>query len=293
HLAATEGDPYLQYALFAFDSLERLHSFAHALQGVIARHDILRTAVLWERLDAPVQVVWREATLGLDEQVLDPADGDIAEQLLKRLDPRHTRLDIRQAPMLRIGYAHDEVNNRWLGMLLFHHLVDDATSLRILRSEIEAHMLGQQASLPPSVPYRNYVAQAMLGVSREEHEVFFRDMLGDIDEPTLPFGVQDVQGDGRGIEEACQRVDIGLSQRLRVQARQLGVSSASLYHLAWARVLAAVSGKGDVVFGTVLLGRLQGGAGSDRALGMFINTLPLRVTLGEQGVRSGLKATHA
>ncbi|WP_239985275.1 condensation domain-containing protein, partial [Pseudomonas syringae] len=130
HLAAAEGDPYLQYALFAFDSLERLHSFAQALQGVIARHDILRTAVLWERLDAPVQVVWREATLGLDEQVLDPADGDITEKLLKRLDPRHTRLDIRQAPMLRIGYAQDAANNRWLGMLLFHHLVDDATSLR-------------------------------------------------------------------------------------------------------------------------------------------------------------------
>ncbi|WP_162886101.1 condensation domain-containing protein, partial [Pseudomonas syringae] len=156
-----------------------------------------------------------------------------------------------------------------------------------------AHMLGQQASLPPSVPYRNYVAQAMLGVSREEHEAFFRDMLGDIDEPTLPFGLQDVQGDGRGIEEVRQLVDVDLSRRLRVQARQLGVSSASLYHLAWARVLGAVSGKEDVVFGTVLLGRLQGGAGSDRALGMFINTLPLRVTLGEQGVRSGLKATHA
>ncbi|MEE4150888.1 syringopeptin non-ribosomal peptide synthetase SypC, partial [Pseudomonas viridiflava] len=293
HLAATEGDPYLQYALFGFDSLKRLHSFAQALQSVIARHDILRTAVLWERLDAPVQVVWRDATLGLDEHVLDPADGDIAEQLLKRLDPRQTRLDIRQAPMLRIGYAHDAQNNRWLGMLLFHHLVDDATSLRILSSEIEAHMLGQQASLPPSVPYRNYVAQAMLGVSREEHEAFFRDMLGDIDEPTLPFGLQDVQGDGRGIEEVCQLVDVELSRRLRVQARQLGVTSASLYHLAWARVLGAVSGKEDVVFGTVLLGRLQGGAGADRALGMFINTLPLRVTLGEQSVRSGLKATHA
>ncbi|PBQ10614.1 non-ribosomal peptide synthetase, partial [Pseudomonas congelans] len=293
HLAATEGDPYLQYALFAFDSLERLHGFAQAMQGVIARHDILRTAVLWERLDAPVQVVWREATLGMDEQVLDSADGDIAEQLLERLAPRHTRLDIRQAPMLRIGYAHDEVNNRWLGMLLFHHLVDDATSLRTLSSEIEAYMLGQQASLPPSVPYRNYVAQAMLGVSREEHEAFFRDMLGDIDEPTLPFGLLDVQGDGRGIEEAHQTVDMDLSRRLRLQARQFGVSSASLYHLAWARVLGALSGKEDVVFGTVLLGRLQGGAGSDRALGMFINTLPLRVSLGEQGVRSGLKATHA
>ncbi|MCF5413738.1 non-ribosomal peptide synthetase, partial [Pseudomonas syringae] len=289
HLAATEGDPYLQYALFAFDSLERLHSFAQALQGVIDRHDILRTAVLWERLDAAVQVIWREAPLGMDEWVLNPADGDIAEQLLKRLDPRHTRLDIRQAPMLRIGYAHDAENDRWLGMLLFHHLVDDATSLRTLTSEIESYMLGQQASLPPSVPYRNYVAQAMLGVSREEHEAFFRDMLGDIDEPTLPFGLLDVQGDGRGIEEVHQPVDMDLSRRLRLQARQFGVSSASLYHLAWARVLGAVSGKEEVVFGTVLLGRLQGGAGSDRALGMFINTLPLRVTLGEQGVRSGLK----
>ncbi|POP89839.1 condensation domain-containing protein, partial [Pseudomonas syringae] len=281
HLAATEGDPYLQYALFAFDSLERLHSFAQALQGVIDRHDILRTAVLWERLDAAVQVIWREAPLGMDEWVLNPADGDIAEQLLKRLDPRHTRLDIRQAPMLRIGYAHDAENDRWLGMLLFHHLVDDATSLRTLTSEIESYMLGQQASLPPSVPYRNYVAQAMLGVSREEHEAFFRDMLGDIDEPTLPFGLLDVQGDGRGIEEVHQPVDMDLSRRLRLQARQFGVSSASLYHLAWARVLGAVSGKEEVVFGTVLLGRLQGGAGSDRALGMFINTLPLRVTLGE------------
>ncbi|MEE4149196.1 syringopeptin non-ribosomal peptide synthetase SypC, partial [Pseudomonas viridiflava] len=293
HLAATEGDPYLQYALFGFDSLERLHSFAQALQGVISRHDILRTAVLWERLDAPVQVVWRDATLGLDEHVLDPVDGDIAEQLLERLAPRHTRLDIRQAPMLRIGYAHDAQNDRWLGMLLFHHLVDDATSLRTLSGEIESYMLGQQASLPPSVPYRNYVAQAMLGVSREEHEAFFRDMLGDIDEPTLPFGLQDVQGDGRGIEEVRQPVDTELSRRLRLQARKLGVSSASLYHLVWARVLGAVSGKEDVVFGTVLLGRLQGGAGADRALGMFINTLPLRVTLDEQDVRSGLKATHA
>ncbi|WP_416768984.1 amino acid adenylation domain-containing protein [Pseudomonas sp. RHF3.3-3] len=292
HLAATQGDPYLQYSLFSFDSLERLHSFAQALQGVVARHDILRTAVLWESLDTPVQVVWREAPLGVERLELDPADGDIAEQLRERLDPRHTRLDIRQAPMLRIGYAQDPLNNRWLGMLLFHHLVDDATSLRILCSEIEAHMLERQAELPPSVPYRNYVAQACLGVSREDHETFFRDMLGDIEEPTLPFGLQDVQGDGRGIEEVRRDVEAGLSRRLRLQARQLGVSAASLCHLAWARVLSAVSGRDDVVFGTVLLGRLQGGEGADRALGMFINTLPLRVTLGEQGVRSALKATH-
>ena len=93
-----------------------------------------------------------------------------------------------------------------------------------------------------ALPYRNYVAQALLGVSEQEHEAFFRDMLGDIDEPTLPFGWQDVRGDGNQIEEYSLRLDAPLNRGLRAQARLLGVSTASLFHLAWAQVLAATSG---------------------------------------------------
>ncbi|KOY00806.1 non-ribosomal peptide synthetase [Pseudomonas nunensis] len=293
HLAAAQGDPYLQYVVFGFDSFTRLEGFSEALQAVVARHDILRTGVQWEGLAEAVQVVWRDAPLAFESVALDPAHGDIATQLHERFDPRQYRLDIRQAPMMRIAYAQDTANQRWIGMLLFHHLVDDATSLAVLASEIEAHMLGQGQRLAASVPYRNYVAQARLGVSREKHEAFFRDMLADVDEPTLPFGLQDVQGDGSGIEDLRQDVDADLSRRLRLQARQLGVSAASLYHLVWGQVLAKISGKDDVVFGTVLIGRMQGGEGADRALGMFINTLPLRVTLGAQSVRDGVKATHA
>ncbi|WP_152534942.1 condensation domain-containing protein, partial [Pseudomonas syringae] len=126
------------------------------------------------------------------------------------------------------------------------------------------------------VPYRNYVAQARLGVSQADHETFFRDMLGDIDQPTLPFGLQDVQGDGRHIKEASLALAPQLNLRLRTHARQRGVSAASLVHLAWGQVLGTVSSKRDVVFGTVLMGRMQAGEGADRALGMFINTLPLR-----------------
>ncbi|MCG6574248.1 amino acid adenylation domain-containing protein, partial [Pseudomonas sp. AF32] len=292
HLATDEGDPYLLQALLRFGSRQQLEAFAHALQAVIARHDILRTSVVWAGLGEPVQVVWREARLVVEELDLSPAEGDVAGQLQARFDPRHTRFDLRQAPMMRIHFAEDAADGSWVAVLLFHHLIDDATSLGMLGKEIEAHLEGRSAALPPSVPYRNYVAQVRLGSHPEQHEAFFHEMLGDVDEPTLPFGLQDVQGDGAGIEEATLALDAGLAGRLRAQARRLGVSTASLHHLAWGQVVGRLSGRRDVVFGTVLMGRLHGGQEAGHALGMFVNTLPLRVEAGDQGVLAALKATH-
>ncbi|MDR8368285.1 condensation domain-containing protein, partial [Pseudomonas sp. JL3] len=293
HLAAEQGDPYVLQTLFNLQGRERLDAFVQALQSVIERHDILRTSVVWQGLDTPMQVVWREAKLHLEAVDLDPAAGDVAAQLQQRFDPRHYRLDITRAPLMRLAFAEDTVNQRWVAVLLFHHMALDHTAMEVVRHDMQAHLLGEAARLSEAVPYRNYVAQARLGLSADEHEVFFREMLGDVDEPTLPFGLQDVQGDGRDIEEARQSIEPALDSRLRAQARQLGVSAASLVHLAWAQVLGKVCGKQDVVFGTVLMGRMQGGEGADRALGMFINTLPLRVDVGAQGVRAGVKATHA
>ncbi|SDT21978.1 non-ribosomal peptide synthetase [Pseudomonas granadensis] len=291
HITAAQGDPYLLQSHLAFASPERVEAFADALRAVMARYDILRTAVVWEGLITPVQVVLRHVELAVQEIDIDPAQGDVLEQLHQRCDARRYRLDVSQAPLLRLLVARDPLKERVVGVLLFHHLALDHIALDVLRGEISASLAGQREPLPPAVPYRNYVAQARLGVSEAEHEAFFREMLGDIDEPTLPFGLHDVQGDGRGIDESQQSLANELDGRLRQQARRLGVSVASLIHLAWARVLAATSGQERVVFGTVLMGRMQGGAGADRALGVFINSLPLRVDVAAPG-RTAVQATH-
>ncbi|MDO9346477.1 MAG: amino acid adenylation domain-containing protein, partial [Pseudomonas sp.] len=285
HISAGQGDPYLLQSHQAFDSLDRLNAFAQALQQVIDRHDILRTAVVWEGLAQPLQVVWRKARLQVQADVID--------QLHQRFDPRQYRVPMNQAPLIRLVYAPDPANQRVVAILLFHHIALDHTALDGVRHEMQASLLGLPQPAGDATPYRNYVAQARLGVSEEEHEQFFRGMLGDISEPTLPFGLQDVRGDGNAIEEVQLTLAPTLNQRLRTQARLLGVSAASLFHLAWARVLASTSGQEHVVFGTVLLGRMQGGKGSDRALGMFINTLPLRVDIDGSGVRMAVKQTHA
>src|SRR5207237_9018718 len=118
------------------------------------------------------------------------------------------------------------------------------------------------------------VAQALAYARTHDAETFFRGKLGVIEAPTAPFGLLDVHGDGSRIEEACEDIEPVLAQRARAQARRMSVSAATLFHAAWGLVVAHTSGRDDVVFGSVLLGRLGGSAGAQRILGMFINTLP-------------------
>ncbi|WP_428991063.1 amino acid adenylation domain-containing protein [Methylocapsa aurea] len=292
HLMATDGDPYLLPTLLAFDTHARVDAFLAALRAIVARHDILRTAVVWEGLPEPMQVVWRDATLIVEEVSLDAADGHVAEQLRQRFDPRGFRLDIRQAPMMRGFLSHDPAADRWLLLILSHHLASDHTTLEVVVEEARAYLLGESERLLAPLPFRDFVAQARLGVAREEHEAFFRSMLGDVSEPTAPFGLRDAQGDGSGVEYARLALDPSVARRLRDRARALGVSPASLCHQAFVQLLARASGRDDVVFGTVLFGRMHGGAGADRAVGLFINTLPLRVRLGVEGVAEAVRRTH-
>jgi amino acid adenylation domain-containing protein/non-ribosomal peptide synthase protein (TIGR01720 family) len=293
HLLGYQGDVYLLRMLLGFESEARLESFINALQSVIGRHDILRTAVVWEGLSEPVQVVWREAPLSVHRFTPEPEAGSAVKQLQSRSDPRRMRLDVRQAPMMRAYMAYDPAGRRWLLSLLVHHLVLDHTTIEVLIQEVRAHLVGEARRLSEPVPFRNFVAQARLSISREEHERFFREMLADIDEPTAPFGLLDVQGDGTGITESRCEVEAELGRRMRARARLLGVSAASLCHLAWAQVLARATGREDVVFGTVLLGRMHSGEGADRMPGMFINTLPVRIKIGAQSLEAGVRQTHA
>ncbi|WP_122769297.1 non-ribosomal peptide synthetase, partial [Pseudomonas viridiflava] len=278
HLAAGDSDPYLLQPRFTFADETRLDAFCGALQQVIERHDILRTALFWEGLQAPVQVVWRKATLRVDAVELQDLDDA-------------PRMDLTQAPLLHLVHAHDPATGLIAAALRFHHVVMDHVALDVLGQELQGILLGDHAQLAEPVPYRNYIAQVLQGPDDAAHEAFFREQLGDIDEPTLPYGLafasqEDIPHEARLV------LDDALCHKVRDQSRLLGVSAASLMHLAWAQVLGHLSGRESVVFGTVLLGRLHGTEGVERALGVFINTLPLRIELGSQSVRDAVLDTH-
>ncbi|MGV7960807.1 amino acid adenylation domain-containing protein [Photorhabdus tasmaniensis] len=291
HLLASEGDPYLLAGQMAFADRSLLDRYLVAVQQVVDRHDILRTAFIWQGLSVAAQVVWRQAPLSVTELTLDPVDGPVCDQLAQRFNPCHYRLDLSQAPLLRFVIAQ-ETDGRWFLLELQHHLLGDYTTMKVMHREVQAYLAEREDSLLSPVPFRNLVAQARLGVSQEKHTRFFTDMLAVVDEPTLPFGLAEVHRDGSRVTEAYRMLTAGISDRLRRQARCLGVSLAALCHLAWAQVLSRTSGQEQVVFGTVLLGRMAVGEGADSGMGLFINTLPLRLDMDGTPVRDSVRAVH-
>jgi amino acid adenylation domain-containing protein len=102
----------------------------------------------------------------------------------------------------------------------------------------------------------------------------------------------DIRGNGTRIEQTQLELDSDLARRVRAVARRAGVTPATIFHAAAALVIAHTSGREDVVFGTVLLGRMRTSAVLQQALGMFINTLPLRLQLAGLSAREVLESTQ-
>ncbi|KAG0207382.1 hypothetical protein BGX31_002567, partial [Mortierella sp. GBA43] len=150
-----------------------------------------------------------------------------------------------------------------------------------MNHEVEQILSGQEHTLPAPQPFRNAIAQARRSSNLDVHEKFFKEMLGDIDEPKFPFGISEINHNGADITESHSILPQDLNNRLRSQAKEMGVT--------WAQVLARTSGQEHVIFGTVLLGADQG---SDHAMGLSINTLPFRCDVDSKTVRECVRLAH-
>ncbi|TQV85755.1 amino acid adenylation domain-containing protein, partial [Exilibacterium tricleocarpae] len=272
------GDTYILPILLAANDPALLRQLPDALRAVIARHDVLRTAVLWEGLPQAVQVVQRSAELAVTAIELDP-DIDPRTQLQQRIAPEKLWMALSQAPLLQLETAADPQSDQYFAIIYLHHIVNDHVGLEVLIEELGLFLEADALALPAPIPYREFVAHTLALAQSADTAAYFRARLGDVEEPTLPFGLADIQVQAAQISEARLAVEPALAAAIRARSQRLGVNAASVFHLAWALVVGRCSDRDDVVFGTVLSGRLQGTRGAERMLGLFINTLPLRLSL--------------
>jgi amino acid adenylation domain-containing protein/FkbM family methyltransferase len=276
HLAEEAGDPYLSTFVLEFPDRNGLARFSQALRSVVARHDILRTSIHWKGLNHPVQVVHRTVDLQVKETRI-PHGESPATWLSRLSSPSNFRFDLNRAPLIALHAAPDATGGGWYLAVVNHHMISDHITLELLLGEVAALLDGRADELPLPRPFRDHIA-AITATPETAHKDYFSRLLKDVKHTTAPFGIEKLQAGMDGVCEGSAAISYSLARRIRAQARAMDTSPAILFHVAWAQVVARTSGHDDVVFGTVLSGRM-GSSDSDAMLGVFINTLPFRFQL--------------
>ena len=283
-LYAPKSGVYIQQMVYRLHGNLDRAALQQAWQQVTNQHPVLRTAFYWQDLETPLQVVFRQVVLPWYEQdwrELPPDEQQERLQAYLSFD-RIQDFDLTRAPLMRlclIRFAQDTYRLVWS----YHHILLDGWSLPILFQEVfacyEAICEGQRYQLEVRQAYREYIGW----LQRQDltrAEVFWRQALRGVQAPTsLEVDRSAVEGFQRESEPRSQRVSLPaeLTAALHTLARQQRLTLNTLVQGAWALLLSRYSGREEVVFGVTVSGRPSSLTGVEGMIGLFINTLPLRL----------------
>ncbi|MDQ3834853.1 MAG: condensation domain-containing protein, partial [Actinomycetota bacterium] len=271
---------------FSVNGSLRVSAFKRAWRQVIQRHPILRTGFYWEEMSEPLQVVYRQAELAwVEEDWRGLSSGEQQGRLQAFLQAdRAQGFELDQAPLmrcalLRVGEA------QYYFVLSFHHLLLDGWSLPQVLKEVmdfyAAYCGGRELHLTSPRPYRDYIAWLQRqDLSRAE--AYWREALRGITAPTpLPIGRNVGARVGQVLHYAEHewRVSAAVTERLQGLARAQRLTLNTLVQGTWALLLSRYSGEDDVLFGATVSGRPAELGGVEAMVGLFINTLAVRVKL--------------
>ncbi len=267
-----EADPYLVQARFEIRPGVTPQQVRAAVDALLERHPNLRACFRYQGLDRPVQVIPRLARVPWTELRLP-------EGALPRLlaEDRARGFDVARPPLVRAMLVrHGEAAEL---ILTFHHILLDGWSVPVLQRDLTA--LAEGRPLPPVVPYRSYAAW----LSRQDPELSRLAWEAALDglEPPVPLAPE---ASDAGPDRTEYLLPAELTARLSRRAAEAGVTVNTLVQTAWGLVLARTTGSRDVVFGGVVAGRPHDLPGVEDMVGLFINTLPVRIRLRD-GERTG------
>ncbi|MFI9407607.1 amino acid adenylation domain-containing protein [Nocardia sp. NPDC052316] len=251
-----------------------------AAQALVARHENLRVAYV-ETDDGPRQLVLADAEIQWQE--VDLADIDDAELRQRELDrvialDARTRFELTRPPLVRFTLIRTAAD-AYRFVLTNHHLVLDGWSTPLLVRELLALYVtsGDASALPPAHSYREFLS--WLDERDDAASIAaWRESLAGIDTPTRAVptlaGIESTETGMLSTELSADTV-----ARLEAAARESGATVNTLVQASWAMLLAMRTGRTDVVFGGTVSGRPPELAGVEEMVGLFINTLPVRVRL--------------
>ncbi|MFJ7781086.1 condensation domain-containing protein, partial [Streptomyces yangpuensis] len=278
HSLHDETDVYTVQLSFTLEGAVNPATLRAAAKAAVNRHANLRVSMRHQDVDQPVQVVRPQVKVPWRQVDLSRREAAEAEEEFGRLidEDRITRFDLASAPLLRFMLVRI-APDRFRLVVTFHHILVDGWSLPVFLTEFfTLYANGADLSaLPPAVPYRRYLSW-FENQDREAALATWSEALAGLEAPTLVAPGHATVGIPRRVEHV---LSVEATRRMASVVRSRGLTMNTLIQGAWATVLGVLTGRDDVVFGTVVSGRPAEVAGSESMVGLFANTVPVRVRL--------------
>ncbi|MGE3175066.1 MAG: amino acid adenylation domain-containing protein [Planctomycetota bacterium] len=260
-------------------------ALAAALGGLLRRHELLRAQMAWRDLAQPLWVVWPDGAVALPLRRRE-ARGD--PEFLRRFAAadRRAGFELGAAPLWRCTHVR-LASDRHALVFTYHHALLDGWSMPLLLAELvrgyAAARAGAALELPAPPPYRDFVAWLQRR-DLEAARAFWRQQLAGVREPVAvgiarPAPVAGVPPPHR---EAEVLLPAALGRDLQLLAQALGTTGSVLVQAAVALWLQRCGGGDDVVFGLTVAGRPAELPAAEARIGLFINTIPVRVAVDDE-----------
>ena len=245
-------------------------------QALLTRHANLRACFRQLGSGRVTQVVLNEVPLPWQEEDASGLGEEAAERMAAA--QRDRRFDVAMPPLLRFLLIHLGGERRRL-VITAHHLLIDGWSMPVLTRELFAVYAagGDAGGLAPVTPYRDFLAWLAAQDGDAARAAWAAELAG-LDEPTLlgpaePAPAPVMPG------QVHSELSGELTGALAARARAAGVTLNTVVQGAWGLLLGRLAGRADVVFGITVSGRPAELPGVESMLGLFINTVPVRVRL--------------
>ncbi len=282
-LYAPETEVYTEQMACKFVGNLNTEAFRKAWERVLQRHDVLRSAFVWEDLDEPLQVVYDQVALPFEilnwtEKSARQQKEDF-DQLVK--NERKQGLELTDAPLMRIKLIRLN-NQEHYFVWSYHHLLFDGWGFAIILNEIfqlyEGFAQNKETALPPVRPFRDYIAW-LQAQDMQKAEAFWKKNLAGFSAPTPLVPAKKTDQPGLSYLKERHVFSEAVSQKAHQFSREHQITINTLFQGGLALLLSRYSGEPDVVFGSTVSGRPTELAGIESMVGLFINTLPIRVQI--------------
>ncbi|WP_141693646.1 non-ribosomal peptide synthetase, partial [Streptomyces sp. PTY087I2] len=283
------SDVYNVQMAFGFEGELNSSALRAAAAELLRRHANLRSGFHSRENGDPVQVIPRQVDLPWTEVDLSGLPEEERNAELARLvgEDRVRRFDLTAPPLMRFTLVTlGAGSHRFL--VTNHHILLDGWSTPVLLDELFALYAtqGDASDLPRVTPYRDYLAW-LTEQDRAEAEAAWADEFSGLEEPTLLAGSAGDQ-DFALPERLVVELSTDETALLLAECRRLGVTTNTAVQTAWAMLLGHLTGRDDVVFGATVSGRPADIPGIESMVGLFINTLPVRIVLDPSESLGGL-----